>query len=101
MNLERQQQDLASEVENHYREVETLRLDLADARSALRAQRDEHSLRVLAEKLKKRVEYIDCYFVPTGEERPGRPKSRLARAVIQGREGQSAAHYNVPTSRRG
>jgi DNA invertase Pin-like site-specific DNA recombinase len=100
-DLQRQREDLASEVENHYLEMETLELDLADALTALRARRDEHSLRVLAQKLKKRVEYIDCFFVPTGDERPGKSKSRLAKVVIQGRDGQPAAHYNVPATRRG
>jgi hypothetical protein len=98
-DLERQQGDLAAQVAADYLEHEALCLDLADVAAELRKpQRDD---RVLAERLRRRIEYIDVFFEPTGDTRPGRPQSVPKEIVVQGRDGAGPAHYTLPTGRRG
>lgn len=82
--LERQKQDSADAVEQHYREIIDLQCAIGEARRALRSESGERALRQRAEALRAVIHRMECTFVATGEDGSGRGRksTRLAKVSI-------------------
>jgi hypothetical protein len=76
--LRQQQQDAASLVEQHWKEMHDLRLAIADAKWAMRSEKGATALRQRAEALRGILCRIECEFVVSGKAGgKGSPRSRL------------------------
>jgi hypothetical protein len=82
--LRRQQQDAASVVEQHYREIRDLQKAIADAKLAMQSKADERALRQRADALRAIVQRIECRFTATGQTGGGwgKKNARLVSVTI-------------------
>jgi hypothetical protein len=89
--LKQQRRDVAGLVEQHYREMCDLKLAIADAKLAMRAEAGERALRQRAEALRAVVQRIECTFTATGATGGGwgKKNSQLVKVTIYPVVGES------------
>jgi DNA invertase Pin-like site-specific DNA recombinase len=87
-SLEKQRQETAESVADHYRQMLDLERSISEAREAFKGEEGERKYRLLAEKLREAIQRITCHFVATGEERPGHLTAKLVSVTIEPYEGE-------------
>ena len=90
--LRMQQNNVAEDVETHYREMYDLQLAIANAKLVMRKDSGERSLRQLAEALRGVIERIECTFTTTGKSGGGwgKKNAELVKVTIYPISGDSA-----------